>query len=252
MGGLFGGGGGGGAPVAPKLKQVDTSLTGPLYQTSSAVGDEWANLMRKDYGFAPGGPAWREKLGQGAKAEQTQAELPFGGQQDPQVQGVERTGGFGNVNLGSNPYEVAQNLGQQFKNPLGQQNRNQNFLDSLLNLWKAPDTRLSGADLLNVKLGTAAQASQAQQAAFEAAQLAATSSAQQQGAASAAETGALASAGAGAIRGLTSPSLSASGYYQPSLLGSVFGGGGGAGDATAGASPEEFGATTGGTSMFGS
>lgn len=229
MGSLFSGGDSGSPPEAPTLRQVGTKLTDPLYTRSAHFGDKWARLMRSSYGLAPpskGAPAsWEAQfLGPGAKAMMGQAALPFQGRQDPQLQDVMQSAGFGRVNLGSNPYEVAQNLGQQFSAPLGQLQRNQTFLNAMLNQWKPPDLRLTGEDLLNVAMGQAAQRGQAQQQAFESQLLGATSAAQQQGLANAATLGAIGKVGSGAINAFFSPSLSSQGYYQPSLFASLIGG----------------------------
>jgi hypothetical protein len=165
--------------------------------------------MRQDYGFTPGGPSWRAPLGQGAMAMMGQAALPFAGQQDPQVTGALKSAGFGDVNLGSTPFEVSQNLGQQFRDPYHQLTRNQTFATTLLNQWKPPDLRLTGEDLLNVAMQQQAQNAQAQQAAFEQALQGSTFASQSAANASAAQTAAIGSIGAGAIRGISN-------YYNPS------------------------------------
>jgi hypothetical protein len=155
FGSSLGGGGGGGPPQPKQLKQVSTSLGGKLYQTAANIAKQWSGLSLADY-FGPNAPAWRQPLGAGAKAMMTQAAAPLAGQQDPQTQAALRSGGFGNVNLGSTPYEVAMNLGQA---PLQQLQRNQNFATSMLNLWKTPSAAipLTGATLTDVALQTAAQ-----------------------------------------------------------------------------------------------
>lgn len=248
--------GGGSPPVAPKLQQVGTKLTDPLYMRSAHIGDKWARLMRASYGLespSKGAPAsWEAKyLGPGALAMMGQAGLPFAGKQDPQQQellnrafgapsfqgagGAFGGGGAGSTwNLGSNPYQTAQQLGQQFTAPLGQQQRSQQFLTSMLNQWKPPDLRLTGEDLLNVAMGQAAQSGKAQQAAFESQLLGANYAAQQQGLANAATLGALGQLGGAGIKAGFSSSLSPEGYYQPSLFGGLFGGAGGASDAFSG------------------
>ena len=165
MGSLFGGGGGGGSPPkAPKLRQVSTALTGPLYQQSAAIGDQWANLMRGSYGLGQttGPPSWEAQyLGPGALAMQRQAGIPFAGQQDPQVQAALRTGFGSTWNLGATPYQTSQQLGQQFRAPLGQLQRAQTFETGLLKQWQPPDLRFTGEDLLNVKMQQTAQNAQA-------------------------------------------------------------------------------------------
>jgi hypothetical protein len=224
MGGAFGGGGGS-APTAPTLKQVDTSLTGDLYKTSSQIGDEWANLMRGSYGLGQStGPAtpWMQPLGHGALAMMGQANLPWEGKQDPQVVGtLGKAFGPGAVGaLGEgvwqNPFLMARQLGEA---PLTELQRNQQFTSSLANQWKPPDLRLTGTDLLNVKMQQMTQNAQAQQAAFEAAlQGSSAASAAQSAAQSAAISGIGKVAGAG-IQGFfgNSPSLNSTGYYQTPL-----------------------------------
>jgi len=232
VGGVFGGGGGGGSPPSPpKLKQVDTSLGGPLWTTAANAGQQWANLMRGSYGLQPATAAapasWEAKyLGPGALALMGQAQRPFVGQQDPQVQGALKTAFGRGYNLGSDPYQMAQQLGQQFRAPLGQLERNQQFATSLLKQWQPPNLTLTGEDLLNVKMQQMAQNQRAQQQALEAAMGASNVAAQQQAAASAAGIGALGKVGQSAISSLTSPTLQSGGYYQ-SPLGLLFGGGGG-------------------------
>jgi hypothetical protein len=240
MGGLFGGGGGGSAPKAPKLRQVSTSLTGPLYTKTAAIGDKWAELMRASYGLGPpseGAPAsWEAQyLGPGALAMQSQAaQQQVAPGQDPQVQQALATsfgpggGTFGGAgagsswDLGADPYAVSRNLGQ---NPLQQLSRGQQFTQQLLKQWQPPNLRLTGEDLLNVSMGQAAQNAQAQQAAFQASLTGQLGASQAQSALSAAGIGALGKLGAAGITQLTqpSPSLSPTGYYQPSFLGAMFG-----------------------------
>ncbi|PWT94145.1 MAG: hypothetical protein C5B54_00485 [Acidobacteria bacterium] len=236
MGSIFGGGGGGGsAPAPPKLKQINTSLTGPLYTTAAKAGDQWANLMRANYGLGPAGPgapaSWQAKyLGPGALAMMKQSGLPFAGKQDPQVTGTLTTAfgapsGGGEWNLGGDPFTMGANLGQQFRNPLGQLERNQGFVGSLEKQWQPPNLRLTGEDLANVKMQQMTQNAQAQQQAFEAALQGQNLASSSQAAASAAEIGALGKLGGAGITAFTSPSLSSSGYYQPSPFGAIFGGG---------------------------
>lgn len=243
MGSLFGGGGGSGGnpPPAPKLKQVDTSLTGPLYTESAAAGDQWANLMRGSYGLGQStGPAsWEAKyLGPGALAMMGQAKTDMATPgADPQVQGAERTAGMGNVDLGATPFKVSQNLGQQFKAPLGQEQRNNQFETGLLNQWKPPNLRLTGEDLLSVSTQQAAQNANASNAAFEQAIQASNIAANQNSMLNAAGIGAAGQIGSAAIKGAFnygSPSLDSSGYYSAPIE-AGFGGGsdmaaGGAGE----------------------
>lgn len=230
MGGLFGGGGGGSPPTAPALKQVDTSLEGPLYTRSARMGDKWAQLMRANYGLGPasaGAPAsWQAKyLGPGALAMMKQAGLPFAGQQDPQVQGA-LTKGFGEGrNLGADPYQMSRELGQQFKSPLGQLQRNQQFESSLLQQWKPPDLRLTGEDLLNVKMQQMTQSARARQEAYASALQGSGAAAQSQAAAQAAGIAAVGKIGTGLISAGSSSSLSPEGYYQPSFFQTMFSGG---------------------------
>jgi hypothetical protein len=251
MGSLFGGGGGGSAPVAPKLKQVDTSLTGPLYQQSAAMGDQWANLMRGSYGLgqSTGAPSWEAKyLGPGALAMMGQAALPFAGKQDPQTQAALTTGfgapsfqgaggafgggGAGSTwNLGSDPYQMARELGQK---PEQQLQRAQGFESALLKQWPPPQLRLTGEDLLSVKRQQDIQNAQAQQAAYEAALQSSSYAASAQAQAQGAETQALGQLGGAGIKAFTSPSLSSTGYTQTPLglafnPGSTPGGTGGGG-----------------------
>lgn len=261
MGGLFGGGGGGGdPPKPPHLMQVDTSLTGPLYTQSSAIGDQWANLMRGSYGLGQStGPAsWEAQyLGPGALANMGQAkttvETPG---RDPQVEGALKTafGGRGGAAGsgaaswdigGTNPYAVAQNLGQQYKNPLGQLQRGQQLEEGLLNQWKPPDLRLTGEDLLSVATQQAAQNAQGQQAAFEQAIQSSNIAANQQNMLNATAIGAAGKIGSSAISGAfnwgqPSSSLSSSGYYQPPA-GAAFGSDMAAGGAGEGYSSSLFG-----------
>lgn len=226
MGSMFGGGGGGSPPTAPPLRQVDTSMTGPLYKQSAAMGDRWAALMRGSYGLggSAGPPSWQAKyLGPGALAMMKQSGIPFAGGQDPQVAGAMKTG-FGDApNLGTDPYQVSRNLGQQFKAPLGQLQRNQSFQTALEKQWQPPNLRLTGEDLLNVKMQQMTQNAQAQQAGYAAALQGSSAASQAQSAATAAEIAGLGKiAGAGATAAF-SPSLSSSGYYQPSPFASMFG-----------------------------
>jgi hypothetical protein len=212
MGGIFGGGGGGGSPPKiPPLKQVSTSLTGPLYKTAQNMAGTWNALMRQDYGFTPGGPAWRAPLGQGAMALQSQAAEPWAGKQDTQVTGTlqsafgaPRFGGAGagsSWDLGSTPFEVARNLGQD---PLAQLQRGQQFTTGLLKQWAPPSPALplTGADLLSVAMQQQAANAQQQQQAFQQ-QLAASNIAAQSSAnAQALGTAAIGKIGAGAINAL--------------------------------------------------
>jgi hypothetical protein len=212
------------------LKQVSTSLTGPLYTTSANIGDQWAANMRAAYGLGPPTdqvqPSWEAKyLGPGALAMQSQAaqgQLASG--QDPQVLAAMRNVGSGYTSLGQDPFQVAQSLGQQYRAPLGQLERGQQFTTGLLKQWQPPNLRLTGEDLLNVAMQQQAQNAAAQQAAFEAQLQGATATAQSQAAMSAAGIGALGSLGGAAVKGFTSPALTPSGYFQ-SPLGLLFSGG---------------------------
>ena len=203
------------------------------------MGDEWANLMRGSYGLGQStGPAsWEAKyLGPGALAMMGQAALPFAGQQDPQVTGTLQKGfgaptfaggggafggggGGSSWNLGSNPYEMARELGQA---PMAQLSRNQNFAMNLLKQWQPPDLRLTGEDLLNVKMGNMTQAAAARQQAYQAALAGSGAAAQSQAAAQAAEIGSIGKLATSGINAFSSPSLSSEGYYQPSLFAQMF------------------------------
>lgn len=241
MGGIFGGGGGGGSPPkAPKLQQVDTSLTGPLYTTAAAAGDQWANLMRGSYGLgqSTGPPSWEAKfLGPGALAlmgqAKTDTETPG---KDPQVEGALQAGfgsrggqagsGAASWDLGgSDPYKVSQNLGQQYKAPQGQLQRGQNLTSSLLHQWQPPDLRLTGEDLLSVATQQAAQNAQGQQAAFAQALQNSNIASNAESLANASEISSIGKVGTSAINAaFGSPSLSEGSYYQ-APIGSLFGGG---------------------------
>lgn len=227
---FFSGGGGGSAPKAPTLQQVDTSLTGPLYTQSSTIGDQWAAMMRRDYGFAPGGPAWRAPLGKGALAMQAQAAAQEAGTPDKQVTGTLKTAGFGGGPLTMNlsPYQMSQELGQQFRAPYQQLQRNQQFTSTLAQEWPPPQLRLTGQDLMSVALQQQAQNAQAQQQAFEAQLMGSSASAAAQAASQGALYGALGKVAGSGINAFfsPSPSLSSSGYYQPSPFSMIFGGGG--------------------------
>jgi hypothetical protein len=117
---------------------------------------------------------------------------------------------------------VSKELGQQ---PYQQLQRDQQFENKLLSQWQPPNLRLTGEDLLSVNLQQQAQNAQAQQAAYEAALQGSSYAASAQSQAQGAETAALGKLGAAGINALSSPSLDASGYAQPSLLGGLFGGG---------------------------
>jgi hypothetical protein len=224
------------------------------------MGDRWANLMRGSYGLGQStGPEtpWMQPLGHGALAMMKQAEIPFAGQQDPQTQDVLKSA-FGKAseqganaggstwNLGSNPYEAARELG---KPPLQQLQRNQQFATSLMKQWQPPDLRLTGEDLLNVKMGQMSQNAQAQQQAFQAALQGSSAASAAQSQASAASIAAIGKLGSSAISSVFSPSLSSSGYYQPSLFQSWTGSGGGMPETSESFSSGDMG---GGTSSFGS
>jgi len=263
MGSVLGGGGGGGSPPKPpKLRQVSTSLTGPLYTQAAAIGDQWANLMRGSYGLGQttGPPSWEaQHLGPGALAMMQQASLPFAGQQDPQMQAALQTalgpggGQFGGAgagsswDLGTNPFQVSQSLGQQYKAPLGQLQRNQQFAQGLLRQWAPPNLRLTGEDLLNVAMGNAAQQAQAQQRMLEAQLQASGVAAQQQAAAQAAGIGALGKLGTAGINTFFGTPSTTPGYQSPYQM--LFGGGGGGGATDWGSNVAQGagGTSTGGT-----
>lgn len=264
MSSLFGGGGGGGSPPAPpKLQTVKTGLGAPLYQQSARIGDEWANLMRGSYGLGQStGPAsWEAKyLGPGALAMMGQAgQMEARPGQDPQLRGVLNTafgapGGFfgasggANWNLGRTPFQVAANLGQQFRAPLGQLQRGTQFTTGLLKQWQPPNLRLTGEDLLNVAMGTAAQRGQAAQQAFEAGLQGSIAGGQQEALANMAALQAWGKAGTGILNTALSPSLSSSGYYSPSFFaaspafsGDVYGSGSATSEALGPAAESAFG-----------
>jgi len=248
MGSIFGGGGGGGSPPSPpKLRQVDTSVGGPLWTTAADFGQQWANLMRGSYGLGQStGPAsWEAQyLGPGALAMMGQARqmtnapgtmpeiqniLKTGFGKPETVSGVPQAGSKGGEwNLGMSPFEVSQQLGQQYKAPYGQLERAQGLDLALTKQWQPPNLTLSGADLTNVAMGQAAVNQQLQQQALQAALAGSNAAASAQAAAQASEFGALGKAGSGVINAFFqgSPDLTSGGYYQPSMFGALFGGGG--------------------------
>src|SRR5215469_11451589 len=240
MSGLFGGGGGGSPPTAPKLKQVSTSLTGPLYTQSAALGDQWAALMRGSYGLGAGQgpPSWEAKyLGPGALAGMGQAkqEIMAPGQ-DPQLgavlskgfgggfsPGQGRFGGAGagsSWDLGATPFQVAKELGQT---PLQQLQRGQAAAVTETGLWKPPQLRLTGADLLNVQMGQMAQNAQQQQLAYQAQLAGSSAAAQAQAAAQASEIGAVGKFGSGLINAYSNYNNTLAVYATSSGVGNFFG-----------------------------
>jgi hypothetical protein len=202
-----------------------------------------------NYGLGPATadmPAgWQAQfLGPGAKAMMGMASQGISAPgKDPQTQAVlakafgggfiPGTGTGGSTwNLGIDPFDVSKQLGQ---NPLQQLMRNQQFTQNLSSQWQPIATTLSGRDLFDVATQQAAIRGQQQQAMLSNATTAYNAAVGAQAAAQASELQGLGQLASSGIKAAFSPSLSSGGYYQPSLFGGLFGGGG-FGDAFSGIS----------------